>query len=957
MLRDAGLTFGGRPRLRRWWSRPTDPGRAWTVARLAVALVVGVLLLGPELLGGAPPPVFSGPLAQTVTTPGPVRNLDAEGFSDGTLTVSWDAPQSNGGQQLTGYGIRWRRPDQGDSDDRLAVVDRHTTSYTITGRASLQEYEVSVHACNDYGCGPWSEETVTMPEAAGPPGPVGNVRIRDVTATSFTVKWNAPSSDGGRDIEGYGVRWKMDGDPVYQLWVGDEHARSHTVSGLSAGRTYMVSVQACNGTKACGMWSDDQEVTLQPPDPPGKVTDVSFDAVTASSFRVLWAAPSDTGSQPLTGYGVLHRPAGANWPGDGDAMVVGTWPRSLRYTGLATGQHETRIRACNGTGSCGDWSDDYPVTLQETTVEPVVTVTPGPTATPPPTPPDPQCPRTPTTPTDWALPKNLDVIPQPLRKALLCWTPVKQATSYVIEATYWPPAAGGNSWRVIQTLPDPASNPPAPFDHKWSIPLDAFYGSEGLAHNDGKYGLRVKALRPGQGGQGTDSSPYSGIIIIIDTPIRSANGASPADDSGTPGYIGGVRSGQAVVHWAPITDILGAAYGAGSAKFRVREIGEYTIGTGSNSVSYHHASPGWDPAQAVSRSSLRISDSTGNPHTVTGLSKSQLYAIQYVYEPPALHSSTKVFAARDVYVWPSDTRAFGGQRVASFPLSQRLQNKTYRYHICKETFVPSGVNNARRDKWLTLIQRAFEVWETATNNLVSTEAIISLCVDRMALIDKIMETVRQRASNDGSIPITDEDIRKYIMQHVRDLLDELQFRLIIDSNASQDYSKNEVLMYNDVDGHLRTFRDAGVFPDIADRLGYVEDCWYDRMTNMWSDKTKMCTVPVPIGGRVTSDIFIRRSHYEQGSASSLASPADTPRFNTCRNSTGDQSRAYSDFLHEVGHALGIGGGSRVDANSPRKWDYPGHPKIDDSVMNYNFGEPDCSPHLFDIMAIYALYKE
>ena len=36
-----------------------------------------------------------------------------------------------------------------------------------------------------------------------------------------------------------------------------------------------------------------------------------------------------------------------------------------------------------------------------------------------------------------------------------------------------------------------------------------------------------------------------------------------------------------------------------------------------------------------------------------------------------------------------------------------------------------------------------------------------------------------------------------------------------------------------------------------------------------------------------------------------------------------------------------------------------HPTIPDSVMNYvNFTrtEPDCSPHPFDIMIIYALYQ-
>ena len=37
-----------------------------------------------------------------------------------------------------------------------------------------------------------------------------------------------------------------------------------------------------------------------------------------------------------------------------------------------------------------------------------------------------------------------------------------------------------------------------------------------------------------------------------------------------------------------------------------------------------------------------------------------------------------------------------------------------------------------------------------------------------------------------------------------------------------------------------------------------------------------------------------------------------------------------------------------------------HPTVADSVMNYNsetgVSEPDCSPHPFDVLAIYAAYQ-
>lgn len=109
------------------------------------------------------------------------------------------------------------------------------------------------------------------------------------------------------------------------------------------------------------------------------------------------------------------------------------------------------------------------------------------------------------------------------------------------------------------------------------------------------------------------------------------------------------------------------------------------------------------------------------------------------------------------------------------------------------------------------------------------------------------------------------------------------------------------------------------------------------------------------------------------------------RFNTCfddgvvsmtqgpkRNDNGssDFMFAYAIAVHEAGHALGLS-----------KFDYSNfvallgdqshnvaHPTIPETVMNYDRempdwvpdqyrpAEPDCSPHPFDVMAIYALYQ-
>lgn len=100
-------------------------------------------------------------------------------------------------------------------------------------------------------------------------------------------------------------------------------------------------------------------------------------------------------------------------------------------------------------------------------------------------------------------------------------------------------------------------------------------------------------------------------------------------------------------------------------------------------------------------------------------------------------------------------------------------------------------------------------------------------------------------------------------------------------------------------------------------------------------------------------------------------------------------------MHEAGHALGLANFSylKLAEGSIAEWLYHwiafalgldqdqqpytvAHPTIPDSVMNYDYDddegnpyvrhpnastidentEPDCSPHPFDVMAIFALYQ-
>ena len=90
--------------------------------------------------------VTSQPEAQA---PGAPRNLRAATGNSGELAVSWDAPSSDGGAEITGYRVQWK--ESSGSWDTPANVSETTvtgTAHTITGLTDGTEYDVQVRAVN-----------------------------------------------------------------------------------------------------------------------------------------------------------------------------------------------------------------------------------------------------------------------------------------------------------------------------------------------------------------------------------------------------------------------------------------------------------------------------------------------------------------------------------------------------------------------------------------------------------------------------------------------------------------------------------------------------------------------------------------------------------------------------------------------------------------------------------------
>ena len=180
--------------------------------------------------------VTSGASASSVpTTPGEPQNLSGVP-GDGQMTLTWDAPSSDGGSAITGY--QYEIDDSGTwIDADLDLEQTVTLEETVTGLTNGQEYAVAVRAVTASGPGPAATVTATPVTTPGVPQ-----NLRWVPGDGqVTLTWEAPSSNGGSAVTRY--EYEIDDSGT---WLDVGLDRQVTVIGLDNGRQYTVAVRAVN---------------------------------------------------------------------------------------------------------------------------------------------------------------------------------------------------------------------------------------------------------------------------------------------------------------------------------------------------------------------------------------------------------------------------------------------------------------------------------------------------------------------------------------------------------------------------------------------------------------------------------------------------------------------------------------------------------------------------------------
>src|SRR3989440_149570 len=239
----------------------------------------------------APPPPPTPPSAPT--------NLVAT-VGNAQVTLTWQAPASNGGSPITNYRIYRATTSGGET---LKATIGNLLSYSDAGVTNGVTYYYQVRAVNAAGEGPRSNEASATPTApATPPGAPQGLGATAGDAT-VTLTWSAPSSNGGSPITNYKIyRGTSSNGETLKATIGN--VLTYTDTTVTNGVTYYYQVSAVNAAGEGPRSNEASATPSAPPPPPTPPSAPTNLAATAGNAQVTltWQTPASNGGSPITNY-------------------------------------------------------------------------------------------------------------------------------------------------------------------------------------------------------------------------------------------------------------------------------------------------------------------------------------------------------------------------------------------------------------------------------------------------------------------------------------------------------------------------------------------------------------------------------------------------------------------------------------------------------------------------------
>jgi hypothetical protein len=249
-------------------------------------------------------------------------------------------------------GLSWGAPVSGDTPTSYTLVARLTAGGPVVAtlpmgaarsfsvNAPNGTFVLSVLASNASGTGPESTSvTVTVPQAAPPPGPASNL-VASVTGTTVSFSWSAPAS-GGAVTNYVLVAGLTPGFSVPYATMALGPTPSVAVPGVPPG-TYYVRVLAQNAS-GFGAASNEVMVTVAGATPPGVPT-LHLPVVTGSTVALSWSAGA---GEPPTHFTLTASVS----PGGAPIVTVPLIGTATSFAGVPSGTYYLQLTASNAAGT------------------------------------------------------------------------------------------------------------------------------------------------------------------------------------------------------------------------------------------------------------------------------------------------------------------------------------------------------------------------------------------------------------------------------------------------------------------------------------------------------------------------------------------------------------------------------------------------------------------------------
>jgi len=283
--------------------------------------------------------------APAATVPGAPTGLIASG-SSGVVTLSWTAPNSDGGAGITGYNV-YRGTTTGGEATTPVATGIAVANFTDSGLTNGTTYFYRVAAVNSVGTSaPSNEASATPQPAIAPPTPPQNLAATGANG-AVQLTWSAPSSNGGAAVTGYTVfRGTTPGGEASTPIASNVTSLNYADTGLPNGTTYYYEVSAVN---AAGTSLPSAEASAAPhataPTAPLTPTATGANAAVA----LAWSAPASDGGAPVTGYNVYRGTSPGGEAATPVATGIGT--TSFTDTGLTNATtYYYQVAAVNSVG-------------------------------------------------------------------------------------------------------------------------------------------------------------------------------------------------------------------------------------------------------------------------------------------------------------------------------------------------------------------------------------------------------------------------------------------------------------------------------------------------------------------------------------------------------------------------------------------------------------------------------